>query len=97
MIAEAYQNQIDEIMDNFDFDRVQKMMAATDWTWRKDGELYLPSQPELREAARSCLRMVVEKRCFMVGSGGFMAMNRKGCLSLYWGLSWECQPEEHAE
>jgi len=97
MTTKAYQNQIDEIMDNFEFDRVQKMMTSIDWTWYTDGESKIPSQPELREAARSCLRTVAEKDCFMVGSGGFTAINREGCLSLYWGVSWECEPQENAE
>ena len=97
MKTEAYQNQIDEIMDNFDFDRVQKMMAATDWTWHTDEGSRMPSQPELREVARSCLRTVAERECFLVGTGGFTAINREGCLSLYWGVSWECEPQESAE
>lgn len=97
MITEAYQKQIDEIMDNFDFDRVQKMMAATDWFWYTDGGAHIPSQPELREAARVCLRTVAERECFLVASGGFTAMNQDGCLSLYWGVSWECEPQEGAE
>jgi hypothetical protein len=97
MITESYQKQIDEIMDNFDFDRVQKMMTAIDWTWYTDEGAHIPSQPELREAARSYLRTVAEKDCYMVGSGGFMAMNQEGCLSLYWGVSWDCELEEDAE
>jgi hypothetical protein len=96
-ISEKYQNQIDEIMDNFDFDRVHKMMASTNWFWHSDGGAHIPSQPELREAARSCLRKVVEKDCSMAGHGGFAAINQEGCLSLYWGLSWECVLEEEGD
>ena len=93
MITEAYQNQIDEIMDNFDFRRVHEMMKAVNWTWGDD----VPEEPELREEARRLLKETIRKDLYCCGTGGFMAMNRDGLLSLYWGASWECEPDEDSE
>ena len=39
---------IDDIMDNFDFDRVQTAMEALDWQWAGKG---IPSIDELKETA----------------------------------------------
>ena len=94
MTTEAYQNQIDEIIDNFEFGKVRKMMGATDWTWGDDG---VPDEPDLREEARRLLKETVRKDLYCCGTGGFMAINQDGCLSLYWGLSWECEAEEASE
>lgn len=54
-----YDNQIEYIMNNFDFVRVHKVMEALDWTWAsaktRNG---IPSVSELREQAERLLTEV---------------------------------------
>jgi hypothetical protein len=82
--------QIDEIMDNFDFRRVHEMMKAVNWTWGDDG---VPEEPELRTHARQLLREIAHQEFYSSsGSGGFEAFKRKDggeWLELRWGQSWE--------
>lgn len=73
------QEMIDEIMDEFDFERVHKTMEALNWQWRDEG---IPDIPTLRKAARSQLKQVsisprdksdLDTGYFLVSSGGFEA------------------------
>jgi hypothetical protein len=67
---EVLNNQMDEIMDSFDFDQVQKMMSATDWMWAssEDG---IPDQYELRKEARRLMKQAIAgEDC---ATGGFRA------------------------
>jgi len=66
---EAIQEQIDEIMDTFDFGRVHKWMKHDQWTWGDEG---VPDEAALRMAARE--RLICAARCKGVSStGGFTA------------------------
>lgn len=47
--------QIDEIMDWFDFSKVAKTMEALKWEWWWCG---IPSEPEIRESARESLHKI---------------------------------------
>ncbi len=89
----SYEEQIDNIMDWFDFDKVHKAMVALNWTWYNVG---IPEKAELRQTARRLLRDVVEKDARMTGTGGFYATkNEYGELSLYFAVSkWDCEIEE---
>ena len=51
------QNDIDEILDCFDFEKVQKVMAFLDWKWHDTG---VPEVYELRKFARKQIRYAVE-------------------------------------
>lgn len=68
----TYQQQIDIIMDNFDFGKVAKAMKALGWRWHGcDG---VPEEPELRKEARRLLREVADAEDFTgVSTGGFVA------------------------
>ena len=55
---EVLNNQLDEIMDSFDFDQVQKMMSATDWIWARS-ENGVPDQRELRQEARRLMKQAI--------------------------------------
>jgi len=79
----TYRDQIDNIMDNFEFGRVAAMMEATDWGWGMPPEV--PDEHELRVAARARLREAAERG--FSASGGFTARDDGGVLRLYWGLS----------
>jgi hypothetical protein len=67
---EVLENQLDEIMDSFDFKKVKKMMEAVDWVWATtDGEV--PDEYELRKAARRMMRVAINgEEC---STGGFRA------------------------
>jgi len=91
------QDQIDHIMDHFDWERVLETMQALNWTW---GREKTPGVPDMKQSARCYLRIVAndaEARLagttekdnpfwpyitFVTGSGGFMARWEGGILSL---------------
>jgi hypothetical protein len=50
---------IDDIMDNFDFDKVQTAMEALDWQWAGKG---VPSIKQLKETAVYLLKSAAELR-----------------------------------
>lgn len=37
MLTEKQQEIVDEIMDNFDFEKVHKVMVALNWGWHGNG------------------------------------------------------------
>ena len=86
---EAIQEQIDEIMDSFDFQKVHKIMEAINWRWHEEG---VPDVYSLRTLARKHLKEAGEIKGTS-GSGGFTA-NYTECnvekpwlrLELYFGL-----------
>lgn len=92
---EAVQSQIDDIMDDFEFDKVHKVMKFLDWKWGFGKEKRIPEVYELRKKAREYLKYVA-KRGGTTGSGGFIAQCRKGYdenesrsfiwLTLHWGF-----------
>jgi len=94
---EAVEEQIDDIMDDFDFDKVHKIMEFLNWEWITDEDgTQVPYISDLRKRARSLLRIAAKEGGFH-GSGGFTAHCQKGYseeenksfvwLTLYWGLN----------
>jgi hypothetical protein len=89
---QAIQEQIDEIMDSFEFEKVQNMMEALGWGWGEEGEA--PDSYEMKRFARERLREAV--KCGTSSSGGFTARYKEGfdvethkpfvILTLYFGL-----------
>jgi hypothetical protein len=53
-------DQIEDILDNFDFESVKKVMDILEWQWI-NAELGIPSMPELRKSARNLLIEVGEE------------------------------------
>jgi len=92
------EDQMNEIMDWFDFSRVRRMMAAVGWKWGSSNTS--PEVGELRASARTLMKCAIE--CQGISStGGFTALvddAESGAgktakrLTLYWGESWECDP-----
>ena len=77
---------IDEILDEFDFEKVHRVMVALDWKWH--GSPDVPSIADLRRMARSLLQHVVEsKGLHSVGTGGFTAFMHYGVLGLRFEVS----------
>lgn len=61
------EEQINDIMDCFDFGKVRKAMLALNWTWiTSESNEGAPYEYELRKAARGYL----EKVCTLARSGG---------------------------
>ena len=80
-----YQEQIDDIMDHFDFGRVRQIMEAVEWKWGGEGEAAVPHESELRACARKHLRSLVDQDLCYSASGGFYAFKHEDTLSLLWG------------
>jgi hypothetical protein len=67
---EVLNNQVDEIMDSFDFRQVASVMEHLNWTW-KDSKIP-PDEYEIRREARSLMRMAIQSG-ESVSTGGFIA------------------------
>ena len=70
---EAMQEQIDEIMDTFDFQKAHKMMLAVGSTWGDEGT---PEEYELRARAREFLKQAAKDG--YACTGGFTALLEEG-------------------
>jgi len=74
---EVINNQIDEIMDTFDFEEVRKVMTFLDWEWADCNGV--PEDYELRKSARKTMKHLIR---FEDGgassSGGFTATLKQG-------------------
>lgn len=84
-------NPIDEILDEFKFQRVHKAMLALDWKWAPANET--PSIEELRAEAKRLLNELVNSKFKELSSGGFTAYMHDGVL----GLRFEIWAIEVAE
>ena len=73
---EAIQEQIDEIMDTFDFERVHRVMVSEDWTWGSGNGASVPDVTQLRIAARERLKSAA--RDGLSSTGGFTATRDEG-------------------
>lgn len=69
------QEMIDDIMDNFDFNKVAKCMKALNWKWHDvDGSVNVPEEHHIRKEARKLMNSVKDvchHRTFITGTGGF--------------------------
>ena len=83
------QEQIDNIMDNFDFSRVLKTMRALDWEWGSCGTEHEPVETELRREARRLLKNAWDHSTTFA-CGGFWAYFSDGVLSLHFTVSDWC-------
>ena len=72
-MTQKQQDALDNIMDNFDFDQVHKVMVFLNWKWaNSNGSLGVPEKYELRGEARRLLKMAIEEKT-TVSTGGFLA------------------------
>lgn len=67
------QELIDEILDQFDFQKVKEVMDALNWTWAIGTESHVPDIPELRKKAREMLWDSIRSKDRMISGGGFVA------------------------
>jgi hypothetical protein len=69
---EAINEQIDEIMDIFDFNRVLKVMEMLEWTWSPSN--CVPDEYEVRKSARRMMKQLIDYTDGgTTSSGGFRA------------------------
>ena len=80
---ELIQKQIEDIMDEFNFGEVRKVMESLEWTWSETG--CIPEEYDLRKSARKLLKhaaeMIDESLDVSGGStatGGFYATSKAG-------------------
>lgn len=79
------QEMIDDIMDNFDFEKVHRVMVFMGWDWKENG---VPSLPDIKREARRLLRRL-HGDVTLVSCGGFTAGRAHGELVLSFVLeSW---------
>jgi len=94
--GQAIQQQVDEIMDEFDFHEVQRMFAQHGWTYHCEDEP--PTAGELRRHARKLLLDVSEKPkdgCYFYGSGRFNVNSIENTQEKWIRLSLMFTPEEY--
>jgi hypothetical protein len=74
--TQAIQQEIDEIMDTFDFAKVQRAMELLDWRWGSPPDDAVPEEYELRRAARERLNSLHQNQ--VSSTGGFFASKDEG-------------------
>jgi hypothetical protein len=73
-------NDIEEIMDEFDFEIVHRTMKALDWKWACfDGT---PTIGDLRRMARELLNDLINNKYEVTGSGGLFAYRMGATVGL---------------
>lgn len=60
---------IDDILDEFDFSKVQAVMAALNWTWHDSNGV--PTLGQLRKKARYLMKYCIGHSTFTTETGGF--------------------------
>lgn len=78
-----YEKQIQDILENFDFENVHETMIKLNWTWVTSDlkHEYIPEIKELKEHAKKRLEKAIKYK--WSESGGFIATNTSGVLNLY--------------
>jgi hypothetical protein len=66
---EVLNSQVDEIMDSFDFRKVESVMQHLNWIWKDSKNP--PDEYEIRREARSLMRLAI-KQDESVSTGGFI-------------------------
>jgi hypothetical protein len=70
---EVIQRQIDEIMDNFDFDLVHKIFSQNNWHYVEKDGTGIPEVPSLRKFARGLL---VQASKYTIDGTSFVSSGR---------------------
>jgi len=70
-LSKEMRELIEEITDEFDFEKVHRTMKALEWTWHDtDG---VPTIGDLRRAARGLLQELLKGNNHYIGMGGLFA------------------------
>ena len=89
---ELIDKMVTVVMENFDFDRVHRVMINLDWKWvTDDGGTTVPSIYRLTRNAEKLLREAAqhygEEGLYSCGTGGFIASLEGETLTLQFILS----------
>lgn len=73
--SEASNILVNKVLKDFDFQRVQEMMAAVEWKWiTPTGALEVPSVEKMRQSAKAMLtRLVNDPKNAITATGGLWA------------------------
>ena len=85
------EHQAETIMQNFDFEKVQKHMESTNHQWYMGGgRMEVPDVQDLRVTARDLLTKAIYDKgeTSNVGTGGFVAYKLSWGLQLTFQLAW---------
>ncbi|MBP6802526.1 MAG: hypothetical protein KA362_00305 [Chloroflexi bacterium] len=72
---------VQNVLNNFDFARVQQVMLFMGWRWQVGNALRVPTVPELEATARMMLELLSDEQS-SVTSGGLVADIDDGALRL---------------
>lgn len=80
---------IDEILQEFDFEKVHKVMKFLKWQWAFTNGI--PNIEDMKKLAKDLLTRVCEEKTSCTGTGGFTARRyEKGILSLEFNVTtWD--------
>lgn len=83
---------VDEVLDEFDFEKVHRTMKALEWTWHDtDG---VPTIGDLRRQARELLQDLLKHNHHCVGTGGLFAYRMADTVGLRFEVtSYEVEKE----
>lgn len=88
---ELIEQMVTEVMENFDFFKVHKVMTRLDWHWVTTyGETAVPSLFRLMNVAENLLRETADHygdKEFYASTGGLMASLEDGVLTLQFILT----------
>ena len=100
---ETIDKMVEEVMEDFDFEKVHDVMKQLDWRWgTPDGILEVPSIYQLMKTSERLLRDVADKYFETEGShfistGGFEAALYVDADSKYLKLSFVLEESESEE
>lgn len=77
-MAHENEKRLVECLNEFDFDKVHKVMKFLNWKWAREAPCHVPSASELKETASKLLFECLEyseihKEDWTVSTGGFEA------------------------
>ena len=79
-MKKRFQKEIDEVIKEFNFEKVHKTMQVLDWKWYHPGEdgTKVPTFNEIKTRAKTLLQEAAEsavltKDEYVIGTGGFRA------------------------
>ena len=86
------EQMIAEVMEDFDFEKVHKVMVLLDWKWYiGNDEQAVPSvyrmMKEAERLLRDCAQYYGDREFHACGTGGFMASLDNGTLALQFVLT----------
>jgi hypothetical protein len=76
------EKHIQYIIDDFDFEKVNKIMVALNWTWFYNLTFNVPTVDQLKETAKILLYRVYFEDFDLTSSGGFCARKYDDHLKL---------------